>query len=99
MKTSKRKENLENFYQNTTDKIIAKLESGTVDSNGWSKGWMQHKGCYNPVTKTVYKGMNQFVLKATKYKYSILIKKKIKKPEKKKQFYILTLLMFLMLHK
>ena len=62
MKKSKRKENLENFYQSTTDKIIARLENGSVDSNGWTKGWMQHKGCYNFDTGTVYKGMNQFVL-------------------------------------
>ena len=67
MKTSKRKENLENFYQTTTDKIIARLENGNVDSNGWSKGWMQHKGCYNFDTGTVYKGMNQFVLSMLDY--------------------------------
>ena len=67
MKISKRKENLENFYQTTTDKIIARLENGNVDSNGWTKGWMQHKGCYNFDTGTIYKGMNQFVLSMLDY--------------------------------
>ena len=61
-KTSKRQENLNDFAQKTTDKIIAILETGNIDSNDWSKGWIGFKGCYNFDTGTVYKGINQFNL-------------------------------------
>ena len=64
---SKRKENLNELAQKTTDKIIAILESGNMDNNAWSKGWIEHKGCYNVVTNTIYKGFNQFTLSMLDY--------------------------------
>lgn len=64
---SKRKENLNELAQKTTDKIIAILESGNMNNNEWSKGWIEHKGCYNVVTNTIYKGFNQFTLSMLDY--------------------------------
>tara|TARA_B100000424_G_scaffold220625_1_gene179455 strand:+ start:139 stop:1017 length:879 start_codon:yes stop_codon:yes gene_type:complete len=87
---TKRKENLNELAQKTTDKIIAILESGSMDNNAWSKGWIEHKGCYNVVTNTIYKGFNQFTLSMLDYEtpqYSTFkgwqsIDCKIKKGEK-----------------
>jgi len=64
---SKRLENLEQYAQETTNKIISILESGNINSNEWSKGWIGYKGCYNVVTNKAYRGMNQFMLSYLPY--------------------------------
>ncbi len=62
---SKRNENLEQFAQKTTDKIIKILEG--IDAGKWSKGWFPCTGAYNVVTKRQYTGMNQFNLSMLDY--------------------------------
>lgn len=49
------------IYQAVTDRIIAALESGTVP---WRKTWAADSH-FNPVSKTVYRGINPFLLSLT----------------------------------
>ena len=45
--------------QTITDRIIAELESGTAP---WVKPWHESSEAYNPITGTIYRGMNQIWL-------------------------------------
>jgi len=45
--------------QTITDRIIAELESGTAP---WVKPWHESAEAYNPISGTVYRGMNQIWL-------------------------------------
>ena len=50
-------------YQEVTDRIVAALESGTVPwRKPWTSGTSEH---HNPVSKTVYRGINPFLLDLT----------------------------------
>jgi antirestriction protein ArdC len=45
--------------QTITDRIIAELEQGTAP---WVKPWDENCESYNPISGTVYRGMNQLWL-------------------------------------
>ena len=51
-------------YQIVTDKIIAMLEAGVVP---WRKPWSSAGLPRNLVTKKPYRGINHFLLSASKY--------------------------------
>jgi antirestriction protein ArdC len=45
--------------QTITDRIIAELEQGTAP---WVKPWHESAEAYNPISGTVYRGVNQLWL-------------------------------------
>ena len=51
------------IYQEVTDRIVASLEAGTVT---WKRPWNAPDGMHrNPVSGTVYRGVNPFLLEMT----------------------------------